>query len=116
MTSPNARAWRLAPPTMPIAARPVLMLTRTAKPVVPPRRLHVTRILVDELEDAERRARGAFGIVLVRRRHAEVDADGVALVRLHGAAVLLGGEAHQRYAPTDERQDLVGREPLGECD
>ena len=43
-------------------ARPVLMLTRTAKPVVPPRVLHVARILVDELENAERRARplGSF--------------------------------------------------------
>ena len=92
------------------------MLTRTAKPVVPHAVLDVARIVVDELEDSERRARGTLRVVLVRGRHAEVDADGVALVRLHGAAVLLGGEAHQRHAPADERQDLFGGEPLGERD
>ena len=72
-------------------------------------------IAVDDLEDAERRAGRAFGIVLVGGRNAEVRADPVALVRLYGPAVLVDRAAHHRHALAHEDLGLVGLEALAEC-
>ena len=86
----------------------------TANPEIPHAASTSLGVLADDLEDAERRAGGALGVVLVRGRDAEVGADAVALVGLHRAAVLLDRAAHHRHALADERLDLVGREPLAE--
>lgn len=79
-----------------------------------PGRLDVTRVLGDDLEDAKTGPHRALGIVLVRRRHAEVGADSVTGVRLHHAAVLLDGTTHHRHAFADERLHLVRRKLLAE--
>ena len=80
----------------------------------PPRGLDVARVAAHDLEDAERRAGCALGVVLVRGRDAEVRADPVALVRLHRSAVLVDRAAHHRHALPDEHLGLVGLEPLAE--
>ena len=99
--------------TIPTAARPLLIPTRTLKPAIPTL-LDVSRVLAHELEDAEAGERCPLRVVLVRDRHAEIRADAVALVRLHGPAVLLDGATHHRHALADERLGLLGRQALSE--
>ena len=80
----------------------------------PPGGLDVARVSAHDLEDAKRRAGRALGVVLVRGRDAEVRADPVSLVGLHGAAVLVDRAAHHRHALADEHLRLVGLEPFAE--
>jgi hypothetical protein len=86
-----------------------------AEPLDAPCALDVGRVLLHEGEDAEAGEHGAFGVVLVGPRHAEVSADAVTLVRLHGPAVLLDGATHDRDALPDESLRLLGSESLAEC-
>ena len=79
-----------------------------------PRLLDVARVLAHDLDDAKGCARGTLGVVLVRRRHAEVRADPVAHVRLHRPSILVHGAAHLVDALTDQRLRLLGRQVLGE--
>ena len=79
-----------------------------------PRLLDVSRVLAHELENAEAGERCPLRVVLVRDRHAEIGADAVALVRLHGPAVFLDGAAHDRHALAHERLGLLRRQSLSE--
>ena len=75
--------------------------------------------LVRMVEDAERRARRALGVVLVCLRDAEGRHDGIAGELLHGAAVRLDaagdGVEPGRHAPARDFR-ILGRDELGRAD
>ena len=112
--SPKAMACGLAPPTMPTAARPLLMPTRTAKPEIP-QAVSTSRAYRSTSSRMRRAARAArSGSSLCADGTPKYDTDAVALVRLHGAPVLLGARLMSVTQPPMSTEDLVGGEPLGQ--
>jgi hypothetical protein len=71
------------------------------------------RLLQGEVADRERRADGALGVVLVRRRSAEQGHDGIADELLHRAAVPLELGAYAHVVRAQDRLHVLGIQRLG---
>ena len=102
--SPNAAySTRLPAPTAPTTTGPVSTPTRTPNPSRPNARSTSPAYRVDLLDDPERGAHGALGVVLVGRRRAEQREHAVAGQVLDGAAERLDRADHARDGVADDR-------------
>jgi hypothetical protein len=106
---------RVLAPDEPDRGGPAVHAHADVEPLDTPGGLDLARVGGGDPDDPKRRARRAFGVVLVGGGDAEVGADPVTHERLDHAPEVLDRAAHPGDALADERLDLVGPEAFAQA-